>query len=127
MVPHSRLNDPVSQFPMPRRARLLDRLVLGSYVKPMEWGYPSADMPTPGPDVAQSIIDCWNHFNKKDSSVVHMRELYPKNLRIPVVDSAEEYSILFPIYMDKKSYQRVAEDGMFMPTTTLMRRLSWYG
>ena len=29
------------------RARLPDRLMLGSYVKPMKWGRPSVDMPAP--------------------------------------------------------------------------------
>ena len=63
-----------------RKARLPDRLVLGSYVKPMEWARPSMDTSVPNPDAAQSIIDRWNPFNKRDSSVTHMRKLYPNNL-----------------------------------------------
>ena len=38
----------------------------------------------------------------------------PTNLRIPVVALSEEYFIPFPDYMDKKSYQRVAEYGMYI-------------
>ena len=43
-----------------------------------------------------------------------MRELYPNLLRIPMAACTEEYSIPFFSYMDKKSYQRVAEDRMFI-------------
>ena len=78
----------------------------------MEWACPSAS--TLGPDAAWSIIDCWNPLDKRNSFVAHMCELYPNNLRIPVVARAEEYFIPFPSYMDKKSYQRVAEDGMYI-------------
>ena len=72
------------------------------------------DTPVPGPDEAWSIINSWNPFNKRDSSVTHMNELYPNLLQIPMVARAEDYSIPFPNYMDKKSYQRVAEEGMFI-------------
>ena len=88
--------------------------MLGSYVKPMEWGCHSVDTLAPGLDQAQSIIDRWKPFNKKDSSTAHMRELYPNLLRILVAAHVEEYFIPFPNYMDKKSYQRVAGDGMFI-------------
>ena len=40
-----------------RKARLPDKLVLGSYVKPMEWARPSVDKSALGLDVAWSIID----------------------------------------------------------------------
>ena len=91
-----------------------NKLVLGSYVKPMEWARPSTNKLIPGPDAAWSIIDRWNPFNKRDSSVAHTRELYPNNLRIPMVARVEEYSIPFPNYLDKKSYQRVAEERMYI-------------
>ena len=80
----------------------------------MEWSRSSANPLTLGSDEARSIIVGWNLFNKKDSSVAHMRELYPNLLRIPMAARAEEYFIPFPSYMDKKSYQRVVEDGMFI-------------
>ena len=89
-------------------------LMLGSYVKPMEWGRPLVDTPAPGPNEARSIIDRWNPFNKRDSYAAHMHKLYPNLLRIPVVARVEEYSIPFPSHMDKKFYQCVAEDGMFI-------------
>ena len=43
-----------------------------------------------------------------------MLKLYPNLLRISLVVRVEEYSIPFPSYMDKKSYQCVAEDRMFI-------------
>ena len=36
--------------PGARKARLPDRLMLGSYVKLMEWGHPSGDTSAPSPD-----------------------------------------------------------------------------
>ena len=72
------------------------------------------DTSAPGLDEARSIIDRWNPFNKRDSCAIHMSELYPNLLRIPVEARVEEYSIPFPGYMDKKTYQRVAKDKMFI-------------
>ena len=72
------------------------------------------DTPASCPDEAQSIIDHWNPFNKRDSSAAHMPELYSNLLRIPLRTRAKEYSIPFLTYVDKKSYQRVAEDRMFI-------------
>ena len=43
-----------------------------------------------------------------------MCELYPNHLQIAMEDCAKEYSIPFPSYVDKKSYQRVAKDEMFI-------------
>ena len=67
-----------------------------------------------GLDAAYSIIDRWNPFNQRDTFSIDMHELYPTNLRIQVVALSEEYFIPFPGYVDKKSYQRVAEDGMYI-------------
>ena len=52
-----------------RKARLPDKVVLGSYDKPKEWPRPSEDTLASGPDAAWSIIDPWNPFNKRDSFV----------------------------------------------------------
>ena len=75
---------------------------------------PSLAVPIPSPDIAQSIIDHWSLFNQRDTSIANMHDLYPINHGIPMVALAEEYSIPFPSYLDKKSYMRVAEDGMHM-------------
>ena len=44
-------------IPNARRARLPDRLVLGLYVKPIEWGRPSTNTSAIGPDDSRAIID----------------------------------------------------------------------
>ena len=75
---------------------------------------PSSDVPIPGPDTTQSIIDRWSPFNQRDTSVAHMHHLYPISHRLPVVALLEEYSVPFPSYLDKKSYLCVAKDGMHM-------------
>ena len=87
----------------PRMLRGLNKLVLNSFVNPMKWDQPSANTSVPGSDAAQSIIEHWNPFNQRDTSFANMHDLYPTNLRIPVVALSEEYSISFPGYLDKKS------------------------
>ena len=96
------------------RARMVDRMVLSSYVQPMEWDHPSVDTPVLGPEVAQSIIDRWAPFNQRDPYAVHIRDLYPTLLQVSMVARFEEYSIPFPGLIDKKSFQLVAEDGMYI-------------
>ena len=98
----------------PRRPRGHDRLVLKLLVKPMKWDHPPMDASASGSDAAQSIINHWNPFNQRDAFVADMHELYPTNLRIPEVALSKEYSIPFPDYLEKKSYQRVVEDGMYI-------------
>ena len=80
----------------------------------MKWDQPSADTFVPSPDVAESIIDHWNPLNQRDTYVTNMRDLYPTNLCISVVALSEEYSISFPDYLDKKPYQLVVEDRMYL-------------
>ena len=66
------------------------------------------------PKGAREIIDGWSPFNKRESSVAHMHDLYPTLLRVSMVARAEQYSISFPGYLDKETFQRVAEDGMLI-------------
>ena len=61
---------------------------------------------------ALGLEACWAPFNQRDSSVAHMRNLYPTLLRVLVVARAEEYTIPLPGFMDRKSFQHVAEDEM---------------
>ena len=70
----------------------------------------------PSLEAAREIIDRWSPFNKRESSVACMCDLYPTLLRVLVVACAEQYSVPFPFlgYLDRKSFQRVAEDGMLM-------------
>ena len=61
----------------PCRLRMLDRLLLSSYVPPHEWVLSLVNIVAPGLEGAREIIDRWNPFNKRESSVMHMRYLYP--------------------------------------------------
>ena len=86
------------------RARMPNRIVLSSFFQPMERDRLSVDTPALGQEA------CWALFNQRDYSVAHMRNLYPTLLRVSVVARAEEYTIPFSDFMDRKSFQRVAED-----------------
>ena len=58
----------------------------------------------PSPNAAREIIDRWSPFNKRESSVAYMLDLCLTLLRVPVVARDEEYSVPFPIYLDRKSF-----------------------
>ena len=73
----------------PRRLRMLDRWLLSTYVPPQEWIHPLADIVAPGPKGTREIIDRWSPFNKRESLVAHMRDLYPTLLRVPTAARAE--------------------------------------
>ena len=60
----------------PHRPRMLDPLLLSSYVPPQEWFPPSASIMAPNLEGAWEIIDRWSSFNKRESSVTQMRDLY---------------------------------------------------
>ena len=68
----------------------------------------------PDEEAAQLLVRKWNPFEKRDSSIVNMCDLYPVSLHVLVVAFLEEYSIPFPSYLNKGSYPRVAEDGMYI-------------
>ena len=66
----------------------------------------------PGPEVAREIIDHWSPFNKRESSIANMRNLYPTLLRVLVAARVEECSIRFPGYLDRKFFLHVADNEM---------------
>ena len=43
-----------------------------------------------------------------------MRDLYSNYFRVLVEAHVEQYSIPFPVYMDKEAFQPVVEDGMLI-------------
>ena len=63
---------------------------------------------------AQEIIYCWSPFNQAEPPIVHMRDLYLNYFRVLMAACAEQYSIPFPVYMNKEAFQSVTEDGMFI-------------
>ena len=80
----------------------------------MEWARPTKDAPAPDQETARVLINYWRPFNQRDPSIAHMRDLNHHSFRLSVVARGEEYSIPFLISLDKRSYQRVVEDGMYM-------------
>ena len=55
------------------------------------------EVSAPGPEGAQKIINRWKPFNRGESPVAHMEQLYPTLLRMPVVvrveGKGEEYVV----------------------------------
>ena len=85
--------------------------MIGSYIlQSQEWDSHSADTVAPGQEAAREIIDHWSPFNKRESSITQMLNLYPTLLRVRVATYVEEYFIPFPGNLDRKSYQLVVED-----------------
>ena len=68
----------------------------------------------PNPEVVLKIIYQGSPFNKRESSIAHIHDLYPTLFLVLVATHAEEYSIPFPDYLDRESFQHVAEDGMLI-------------
>ena len=45
---------------------------------------------------------------------MHMRDLCPTLLQVPAAAHSEQYSISFPDYLDRETFQCVVEDGMLI-------------
>ena len=76
------------------------------------------EVSVPGPEGAQEIINHWRPFNRGESPVAHMHQLYPALLRMPVALRAEgrgeEYAVSVPAYACKDELKQVVEDGMLI-------------
>ena len=81
-----------------------DQVLLSTYISPQERIHPPAGMVAHDLEGAWEIIHRWSTFNHVEPPVALMRDLYPNNFRVPVVARAEQYSIPFPIYMDKEAF-----------------------
>ena len=93
---------------------LPDRVLLSTYVPPLERIHPSMGMVAPNPEGVLEIVHRWSPFNQVESPVVHMHELYPNYFQILVAAHIEQYTILLHVYMDKEAFHPVAEDGMLI-------------
>ena len=91
---------------------MLDRLLLSMCVPPQERIHPLMGIIAHDPEGALEIIHRWSPFNLAESPVAHICDLYPNYFRVPVAARTEQYTISFPIYMDKEAFQSVAEDEM---------------
>ena len=71
-------------------------------------------MVAPDLEGAQEIIHCWSPFNQVEPLAAHMQHLYPNYFRVLVAACIEQYSILFLVYMNKETFQSMAEDKMLI-------------
>ena len=96
------------------KKRLLNQVLLSTYVPPQERIHPPAGMVAPDLEGAREINHHWSPFNQAKPPIVHMRDLYPNYFRVLVEARAEQYSVPFPVYMDKEAFQLVKEDRMLI-------------
>ena len=103
------------------RRRLPDQVLRSTYVPSQERIHPPAGMVAHDLEGAREIIHHWSPFNP----VMHMHDLYPNYFRVLVVTPAEQYSIPFLVYMDKKALSnRWSRTGCFSATMTFTDHLS---
>ena len=89
------------------RKRPPNRVLLSRYVPLQERIHPPMGMVAPDSEGAWEIIHRWSPFNQAEPLVAHMRDLYPNYFRVPVAARAEQYSISFPVYMNKEAFHLV--------------------
>ena len=98
----------------PSKKRLPDRVLVSTYVLPMERVHPSMDMMASDLGDVLKIVHRWSPLNQEESPVTRMHDLYQNYFRMLVTSCSEQYSIPFLIYIDKEDFQPVADDGMFI-------------
>ena len=98
----------------PRKKQLLDWVLVSTYVSPLEQVYLSTDMVAPYVKDVLKIVRYGIPLNQEESSVMHMRDLYPNYFQIPVAARLEQYTIPLLVYMDKEDFQPVADRGMLI-------------
>ena len=96
------------------RKRTPDRVLLNTYVPLQEMIHSLAGMATPDLEGAREIIHHWSTFNQAKPPVTHMHDLYPNYFLVLVAACLLQYSIPFPVYMDKEAFQPVTEDEMLI-------------
>ena len=87
----------------PSKKRLLDRVLVSTYVPPLERVHSSMVKEVPDLDVLK-FIHRWNPFNYEESLISHMHNLYPTYYQVPIPARSEHYTILFPAHMDKNAF-----------------------
>ena len=99
-----------------KRSLLPDQMLLYSYLPPHGSAPPMEEVSAPGPKGVQEIIDHLRPFNRGESMVDRMHDLYPTMLWLPVVVQAggqgEEYRVTVLAGTIKEDLERMIEDGM---------------
>ena len=68
----------------PSKKRFPDRVIVSTYVSPLERVRPSLDMKAPDLEDVLKIARRWNPLNQEESPVTRMHDLYPNYFRMPV-------------------------------------------
>ena len=99
-----------------KRSLSPDRIFLNSYLPPRGPTPVMDEVTAPGPDDIKSILHHWRPFNRGESTVDRLDDLYPRMLRLPVrareARQSEEYSIVVPVRTIKEDIYQIVEDGM---------------
>ena len=86
----------------PIKKRFPDRVIISTYVPPLERVRPSLDMEALDLEDVMKITRCYNPLNKEESPVTRMHDLYPNYFKMPMTARSEQYSIPLPVYVDKE-------------------------
>ena len=77
-----------------------DQVLLSTYVPPHERIHSPTSMVTPNLEGALEIIQRWSPFNQAEP----MSNSYPNYFQVLVAARRKQYSIPFPIYMNKEAF-----------------------
>ena len=99
-----------------KRSLPLDRILLNSYLPPRGPSPVMEEVTAPGPDDIKRILHRWKLFNRGESTVDGLDNLYPRTLRMLVTAQeaglGEEYSVVVPIGTIKEDIQQIVEVRM---------------
>ena len=99
-----------------KKPLLPDRILLNSYLPPRSPTPVMEEVVVPRPDDIKSILHCWKPFNRGESTVDRLDDLYPRMLRLPVrareAGQGEEYSVAVSFGTVKEDIYQVVKDGM---------------
>ena len=74
------------------------------------------EVAVPGPNDIKSILHRWKPFNRGESVVDRLDNLYPRTLRLPMrvweAGQGEEYSVVVPVGTIQEDIYQIVEDGM---------------
>ena len=83
------------------------------------------EVSVPEPEGAKEIINNWRSFNRGESPIAHMHQLYPAFLQMSVAVQAEErgeeYVISILAYACKDELKQVVKDGMLIHNRNLVQ------
>ena len=99
-----------------KKSLLPDRILLNSYLPHRGPAPAIEEVIVPGLEDIKHIIHRWKPFNRGESVVDLLDDLYQRRLRMPVTTWSgglgEEYFIPVPASTGKEDFQQIVEDGM---------------